>query len=55
MKSTSQIRTIASLSIPEEVYLDENKMPHSDKPFSLLNPEHVSFLLCHYQGLKQES
>ena len=30
-------------------------MPKSDKPLSLLNPEHVSFLLCHYQGLKEES
>ena len=55
IKSTSQIKTLAALSIPEEVYFDENMMPHSDKPLSLLNPKHVSFLLCHYQGLKQES
>ena len=55
LKSTSQIKTLASLSIPEEVYFDENKIPRSDKALSLFNPEHVSFLLCYYQILKQES
>lgn len=55
IKSTSQIKSLASISIPEEIYLDENQMPHSDKPLSLLNPEHVSFLLCYYQILKQET
>lgn len=55
IKSTSQIRTLASIAIPEEIYFDDDMIPHSDKPLSLLNPEHVSFLLCHYQGLKQES
>jgi len=55
IKSASQIRTLASISIPEEIYLDENQIPHSDKPLSFLNPEHVSFLLCYYQILKQES
>ena len=54
IKSTSQIKTLASIPIPEEVYLDENQMPHSDKPLSFLNPEHVSFLLQYYQILKQE-
>ena len=55
IKSNSQIRNLAGISIPEKIYLDENKMPHSDMPLSLLNPEHVSFLLCYYQILKQES
>ena len=55
IKSNSQIRNLAGISIPENIYLDENKMPHSDMPLSLLNPEHVSFLLCYYQILKQES
>lgn len=55
VKSTSQIRTLATIPIPEEIYLDENQMPHSDKPLSLLNPEHISFLLQYYQILKQES
>lgn len=55
IKSTNQVKTLASVPIPENVYLDENKMPHSDMPLSLLNPDHVSFLLCYYQILKQES
>lgn len=55
IKSTSQIRVIASIAIPENIYLDSNNIPHSDMPLSFLNPEHVSFLLCYYQLLKQES
>jgi len=55
IKSASQIKVIATMAIPEEVYFDEDDMPRSDKPLSLLNPEHVSFLLCYYQPLKQES
>jgi len=55
IKSTSTIKSLANIQIPEEVYLDEDKMPHSDKPLSLLNPEHVSFLLRYYQPLKEET
>lgn len=55
IKSTSQIKTLAGIPIPENIYLDEDDMPRSDMPLSLLNPEHVSFLLCYYQILKQES
>lgn len=55
INSTSQIKIIASMAIPENIYLDENNIPHSDMPLSFLNPEHVSFLLCYYQILKQES
>ena len=55
IKSTNQIKTLASIPIPENIYLDSDKMPHSDMPLSLLNPEHISFLLCYYQILKQES
>ena len=55
MKSASQVKILASISIPENIYLDADKMPHSDMPLSLLNPEHISFLLCYYQILKQES
>jgi len=55
LKSASQIKTLATMAIPEDIYLDENQMPHSDMPLSLLNPNHVSLLLCYYQPLKQES
>ena len=53
--AASQIRTLASIAIPEDIYLDEDDIPHSDMPLSLLNPDHVSFLLKYYQILKQES
>lgn len=55
VKSSAQIKNVVSIPIPEKIYLDKNQMPHSDMPLSLLNPEHVSFLLCYYQVLKQES
>ena len=55
IKSASQVRTLANVSIPENIYFDEDQMPCSDMPLSLLNPQHVSFLLQHYQILKQES
>lgn len=53
--SSSKIATIADINIPEEVWFDDNMIPHSDKPLSLLNPEHISFLLQYYQTLKQET
>lgn len=55
IKFANQIKALASIAILEKIYFDEDKMPHSDMPLSLLNPEHVSFLLCYYQPLKQES
>ena len=55
IKSASQIKTLANIPIPEKIYLDADKMPHSDMPLSFLNPEHISFLLQYYQILKEES
>ena len=54
IKSNSQIKTLAQIQIPEQIYFDEEQIPHSDSPLSFLNPEHVSFLLQYYQILKQE-
>lgn len=45
------------MEIPEEiedVTFDENGIPHSRAIISLLNPIHVSFLLCYYSALKEE-
>lgn len=54
-KSSNQVRTIAKMDIPEDVIMDENDMPQTTSPVSLLVPEHVMFLLCYYHVLKQES
>lgn len=53
--STNKTKYLAYISIPEDYYFDENDIPKSDDAFSLLNPNHVSFLLQHYQSLKEES
>lgn len=42
------------MDIPEDVYFDEENIPHSNAKISLLNPTHVSFLLCYYSALKEE-
>lgn len=36
------------------MYLDEDLIPRSRAKLSLLNPTHVSFLLCYYSALKEE-
>lgn len=56
-KSTinNQARNIVHANLAENIYLDENQMPISDGLVNLFNPEHVSFLLCNYSFLKQES
>lgn len=51
----SQVRSMAHMSIPEYIYLDENDMPKSDGFISLLKLDHVAFLLKYYRILKQES
>lgn len=51
----AQVRSMAHVSIPDHVYLDERDVPKSDGFISLIKPEHVSFLLKYYQLLKQES
>lgn len=51
----SQVKAIANVDLPENIVLDDNLMPQSDCIISLFNPEHISFLLCNYAQLKQES
>ena len=55
ISTNKTIKTLAYISIPEEIYYDKNNIPHSDSNLSLLNPEHVSFLLQYYQLLKEET
>lgn len=53
MKS-SQLKTLVKLNIEEKVHFNEEEMPISTAILSLLNPEHISFLLCYYSKLKEE-
>lgn len=54
-KLPSQVQSFIHRQIPEDIYLDEKDIPRSDSKLSLLNPTHVSFLLCYYSQLKQEA
>lgn len=53
MKS-SQLKILAKLNIEENIQFNEEGMPISTAILSLLNPEHISFLLCYYPKLKEE-
>lgn len=52
--ATHQIKTLAKLDLSENITLNEDKIPISDAPLSLLNPNHISYLLCYYSKLKEE-
>ena len=51
---SNQIKNMAHVSLDEDIWLDENDMPHSTGLITLFNPAHISFLLCYYSQLKQE-
>lgn len=53
--AASQAKSMIKLNLDENITFDENQMPVSDGVISLFNPTHVSFLLCYYSVLKQES
>lgn len=53
-KPTGQIKSLIHADIPEKVFFDIDGIPRSEGRLSLLNPSHVSFLLCYYSQLKQE-
>lgn len=53
-RPSNQIKNLIHADIPEDIYLDEEDMPHSNARLSLLVPSHVSFLLCYYSSLKEE-
>ena len=54
-KPTNYIKTLIKTPLPEDIYIDPQGMPRSKAIISLLNPEHISFLLTNYSQLKQES
>lgn len=52
--STNKTQYLANIDIPEEIEWVDG-YPKSKSLLSLLNPDHVSFLLQYYQPLKEES
>lgn len=53
--SKNQIKTLAHMEIEEHVTFNQQGLPVSDNPVSLLNQSCVSLLLCYYSQLKEES
>ena len=53
--STGQIKTMAKLDLSENITLNEDRIPTSDGILTLLNASHISYLLCYYSKLKEES
>lgn len=49
------VKNFSSFDFSENITLDEEGNPVSDSVVSLLNPKHVSALLCNYSKLKEES
>lgn len=53
-RASNQLKTMAHMRLDEEIWLDENDNPQTNAILTLINPNHVSFLLCYYSQLKQE-
>lgn len=54
-QTTGYVKMVAHMDLPEDVWVGDGGMPRSDSPLTLLNPDHVSFLLQNYPLLKEES
>lgn len=48
------IKSFAQLDLSEHITINEDGDPESDGLVSLLNPKHVSALLCNYSALKED-
>ena len=53
--NNGQIKQLSKLSLDEHISLNEEKIPVSDGVLNLLNAHHISYLLCFYSKLKEES
>ena len=54
-RNNGQIKTLARTNLDEHITFDEKLLPQSDGVLSLLNANHISYLLCFYSKLKEES
>lgn len=50
-----QLKTLAKVNLDEKITLDEEGIPQSDGILTLLNAEHISYILRYYSKLKQET
>ena len=53
--NNGQIKQLAKLNLDEKITLTEDRTPVSDGILTLLNANHISYLLCFYSKLKEES
>lgn len=53
--NNGQIRQLAKLDLTDHITIGEDGLPHSDGVLNLLNSVHISYLLCFYSKLKEES
>lgn len=53
--SNGQLKSLLKLSLEENITLNDKDIPVSDGPLTLLNANHISYLLCYYSKLKEES
>ena len=53
--NNGQIKQLSKLNLEEHVTLNEDSIPVSDGVLTLLNANHISYLLCFYSKLKEES
>ena len=54
MYCTNALKTFGKLDLSEEIYFNEKGEAYSTGKISLLNPKHISALLCHYVKLKEQ-
>lgn len=53
--TSNQIKNMAHMRIDEEIFINDKELPQSTGLINLFNTTHISFLLCYYSILKQES
>ncbi len=53
--NNGQIKQLAKLNLDEKITLTEDRTPVSNGILTLLNANHISYLLCFYSKLKEES
>ena len=53
--ASNQIKNMAHMRIDEEIFINNEGLPQSTGLINLFNVVHISFLLCYYSILKQES
>ena len=52
--NNGQIKTLAKIDLDENITLNADGIPQSDGILTLLNADHISYLLCFYSKLKEE-